>query len=363
MFFVSIVLLFTTFLSHIYAAEEDEKCTCSPRAFLFKLDLDTGTCPQIYPASNLFGEGIKDYTCRISLSPNSFSNGVGSAVAGAAVETTIETPARGFRAPNKPVVNSIQFIEVDTKFNVLHSTLLMGLELSTGDSIRYTTIKTDKTVGGISVILRGKNGEGYKNENVFTLTYTNECGVPTFRGGEKIGWVHVENFIPASTTTCGHAPPTTFTTSSLSTSKPTSKPASMSRTPDKILIEVLKIADEVKEGGGSLFSSTTIIPAGFVSSVDKALASYYDDLVFDAIYQTTDASKLLGCDKKTEGKSSGASLKVSMMCDLLSEAICGLAMNIGKEVGSSPTPSPSNGATTTVGLDHTGPPTSVGRPA
>jgi hypothetical protein len=363
MFFVSIVLLFITFFSQIYAAEDDEKCTCSPRAFLFKLDLDTGTCPQIYPASELFGEGIKDYTCRISPSPNSSSSEVESASAGTggAVETIIEAPARGFRTPNKPVVTSIQFIEVDTKFNVLHSTLLMGLELSQGDSFRYTTIKTDKTVGGISVILRGKNGEGYKNENVFTLKYTNECGVPTFRSGEKIGWVHVENFIPASTTTCGHAPPTTFTTSS-SSSKPTLKPASMSRTPDKILIEVLKIADEVKEGGGSLFSSTSIIPAGFVSSVEKALASYYDGLIFDAIYQTTDASKLLGCDKKAEGKSSGASMKVSMMCDLLSEAIS-LAMTIGKEVGSSPTPSPSNGATTTVGLDHTGPPTSVGRPA
>lgn len=374
MFFVSIVLLFITFLSQTYAAEEDEKCTCSPRAFLFKLDLDTGTCPQIYPASELFGEGIKDYTCRISLSPNSSSSEVGSAgEGGGAVETIIEASTRGFRTPNKPVVNSIQFIEVDTKFNVLHSTLLMGLELSQGDSFRYTTIKTDEIVGGISVILRGKNGEGYNNENVFTLTYTNECGVPTFRGGEKIGWVHVENFIPASTTTCGHAPSATFTTSSSSTSKPTLKPAStsisaptggsMSRTPDKILIEVLKIADEVKEGGGSLFSSTTIIPAGFVSSVEEALASYYDGLIFDAIYQTTDASKLLGCHKKTEGKSSGASLKVSMMCDLLSEAICGLAMNIGKEVGSKPTPSPSSGATTTVGLDHTGPPTSVGRPA
>ena len=333
---------------------------------MFKLDLDTGTCPQIYPASDLFGEGIKDYTCRISLSPNSSSSEVGSASAGGggAVETIIEASARGFRTPNKPVVNSIQFIEVDTKFNVLHSTLLMGLKLTQGDSFRYTTIKTDDTtVGGISVILRGKNGEGYNNENVFTLTYTNECGVPTFRGGEKIGWVHVEKFIPASTTTCGHAPSATFTTSSSSTSKPTLKPASMSRTSDKILIEVLKIADEVKEGGGNLFSSTNIIPVGFVSSVEKALASYYDGLIFDAIYQTTDASKLLGCEKKTEGKSSGSSLKVSIMCDLLSEAICGLAMDIGKEVGSSPTPSPSNGATTTVGLDHTGPPTSVGRPA
>src|SRR5210317_258412 len=111
MFFVSIVLLFITFLSRTYAAEEDEKCTCSPRAFLFKLDLDTGTCPQIYPASELFGEGIKDYTCRISLSPNSSSSEVGSAGAGGgAVETIIEASARGFRTPNKPVVNSIQFI-------------------------------------------------------------------------------------------------------------------------------------------------------------------------------------------------------------------------------------------------------------
>ena len=359
MFFFAVVL-FISFLSQTYA-EEGTKCTCSPRAFLFKLDLDAGTCPQVYPACDFFGEGIKDYTCRISFSPSSEEENEGGPD-----ETIIETP-RGFHPPNKAVVNSIQFIEVDTKFNVLHSTLLTGLELVSGDSFRYTTIQTEEIVGGISIILRGKDGSGFENENVFTLTYTNECGVPTFRGGEKIGWVQVENFIPASTTSCGDV--ATFTTSS-SSSKPTPKPpntpsAKPSGPSPSIgsvasLIEVLKIADEAKDHDGGLFS-TIIIPVGFVSLVEEALAAYYDSLIFDAIYKTTDASKLLGCDKMAGNKSPGASSKISMMCELLSEALCGLAMDIVK-TSSSLTPSPSSGATTTVGTGHTGPPTTAGRP-
>lgn len=345
LFFFSVLL---TVVSHTSA--EKDKCSCSPRAFLFKLDLANGTCPQaqVYPASALFDNGVKDYTCRISLSPREPTD----ADAGEAI---IETPR------SEPVVNSIQFIEVDTRFNVLHSSLLMGLDLVTGDSFRYTTIQTaDVMVGGISIILRGNNG-GYDHENVFTITYTNECGKPTFRGGEKIGWVQIANVVPSSSSACGDSAVFTISSAPDSDNAPSAKPSptsgSIKRTPDMAFTEVLKLA-----GLGSLFSIN--IPVGFLSLVEQALAAYYNDLVFDAIYRTTDASKLLDCDKSSNNSSSSSSAsKVNAMCGLLSEALCGLStMIIEGESGIIPTLFPSVGGTTTIGTETTAPPTVVGRP-
>mmetsp|Transcript_15908 Transcript_15908/g.23788 ORF Transcript_15908/g.23788 Transcript_15908/m.23788 type:complete len:395 (-) Transcript_15908:132-1316(-) len=357
------ILLFSTVLFIIltYTHGEDTtataSCSCSPRAFLFKLDLATGFCPQVYPASNLFGSGVKDYTCRISLSPNNEN--------GDAVEAIIDPPR--IIQKKEAVVNSVQFIEVDTKFNVLHTSLVKDVELISGDSFRYTTMQQgDKIAGGISIILRGKNAVGDESENVFTVTYTNECGVPTFQGGEKIGWVTVENLIPASGTTCENDA-TLNASSSSSTATPTVKPSvpsnggAIQRTPDVILKEVLKL---VNDEGDNLFSDVRI-PPGFAFLVEQALAAYYDSLIFDAIYRTTDASKLLACDKAEDNNSDSGASK-SLICGLLSEALCGLAMDIGEasigESVRSPTFHPSSGATTTVAIGLTSPPTIVARP-
>lgn len=354
----SMILLAALFiiLAYTYADEGTTKCSCSPRAFLFRLDLETGFCPKVYPASALFGGGVKDYTCRISLSPNTSENEERTS----AVEAIFDRP----RVINEEaIVNSIQFIEVDTEFNVIHSSLVKDLELVTGDSFRYTTIQQDdKVVGGISIIMRGKNAVGDESENVFTVTYTNACGTPTFQGGERIGWVHIENLIPASAKTCGGV--ATFTTSSSSsTNAPTLKPSmqpnegAINRTTDIVLKEVLKVANDAED---NLFTDIRI-PEGVVLLIEQALATYYDSLIFDAIYRTTDALKLLACNKADD---SGA--PKSLMCDLLSEALCGLAMDVGEasigDAGSRPTVHPSSGATTTVAIGVTGPPTTAARP-
>jgi len=353
---ISTALLIILSYTHGEVATTTATCSCSPRAFLFKLDLATGFCPQVYPASAIFGSGVKDYTCRISLSPNTNEN---------AMEMTIDPP-RTIRG-KEAVVNSIQFIEVDTNFNVLHTSLVKDIELVSGDSFRYTTMQQeDKVAGGISIILRGKNAVGDESENVFTVTYTNECGVSTFQGGEKIGWVSVENFIPASATSCGDV--ATFNSSSpTSTSTPILKPSvpssggAIQRTPDVILKEVLELVDDDKD---NLFTDD-LIPPGFIFSVEQALAAYNGNLIFDAIYKTTDASKLLACDKTDDDNSDGASTR--SICDLLSEALCGLAMDIGQasvgEAVRSPTLDPSSGATTTVATALTSPPTTAARPA
>ena len=358
MILISILL---TILSYTRCeATTAPSCSCSPRAFLFKLNLATGFCPQIYPAKAIFGDGIKDYTCRISLSPNS------------------EGESRTIRT-NEAVVNSIQFIEIDTQFNVLHTSLVKDVELVTGDSFRYTTLQQqDQIAGGISIILRGKNAVGDTTENVFTVTYTNECGVRTFKGGEKIGWVTIENLIPASARTCDepaefNAVPSQGVSST--TDAPTLKPSAsvpsppsgdggvVERTPDVILMEILHLIHAEKEE--ELFADVRISP-GVVFLIEQALASYHDSLIFDAIYRTTDASKLLACDESDDYHADVGASKVQI-CDLLSEALCGLAEEIGGTsiedgVVSSPTFHPSSGATTVVGSVLSSPPTTATRP-
>ncbi len=92
------------------------------------------------------------------------------------------------------IIYSIQFIEVDTSFNVINQDLayIRGIDFVSGDVFNYTSgSSTNRGVvlGGMNLVLLGVNAEGDPVRNVFTITYTNECGVPTFQEGDAIGWV------------------------------------------------------------------------------------------------------------------------------------------------------------------------------
>ena len=99
--------------------------------------------------------------------------------------------------PEPVVIDSIQFLEVDTLFNVINQdpAYVLGQNFVNGDIFNYTSIsdtawaRNEKFPGGINMVLRGKNAAGERVRNVFTVTYTNECGVPTFDVGDAIGWV------------------------------------------------------------------------------------------------------------------------------------------------------------------------------
>lgn len=100
-------------------------------------------------------------------------------------------------------IYSIQFLEVDTSFNVINqdSTYVRGIDLTTGDTFEYTSViakedqpdlaalETRVIPGGMNMVLRGVNAAGAPVRNVFTITYTNDCGVQTFSEGDAIGWV------------------------------------------------------------------------------------------------------------------------------------------------------------------------------
>lgn len=102
--------------------------------------------------------------------------------------------------PEPVVIDSIQFFEVDTEFNVINQdpSYVRDVEFKNGDMFNYTSISDMFTTsgkenysvpGGINMVLRGYNAEGERVRNVFTITFTNECGVPTFEAGDAIGWV------------------------------------------------------------------------------------------------------------------------------------------------------------------------------
>ena len=285
-------LLILLQLITITAAQEE--CNCSPQKFVFKLAL-SAACPPLpppFPPNDVFGAGVKDYTCTIGPEPipsaasqemvtsedESLSDSDGRKM----VETMYElftseeiesaqhlftkaelttekekqsgTTGDTFTASmqdlfpeyfNKTVNNtdeffeayeleewmpieelqwssvnftssatiiepasaadtvpvsiySIQFLEVDNSFNVINqdSKYVRGIDFQDGDTFEYDSILSKplaQTLGvvpyGMNMVLRGVNAAGEPVRNVFTITYTQDCGIQTFQKGEAIGWV------------------------------------------------------------------------------------------------------------------------------------------------------------------------------
>ena len=232
------------------------ECVCSPRQYYFKLNL-SASCPPLpppFPPNDVFGAGVKDYTCSIGPEPvqneagdllldgeeleeptgdesdsdgdgdsdvasndsteltrarrrrrryMQQSSGVGTTTASDYFpEVDVEWNSANFTTSalttevdvTPVVIYSIQFLEVDTSFNVINqdSAYVRGIDFVSGDVYSYTSISATSrgaVPGGMNMVLRGVNAEGDPVRNVFTITYTNECGVPTFEEGDAIGWV------------------------------------------------------------------------------------------------------------------------------------------------------------------------------
>jgi len=194
----------TSSLPLIAAQGCSDSCSCSPQAFVFRLDL-SASCPALpppFPPNDVFGAGVKDYTCSIGPEPipsgaeevdidelewssgnlTSSSNGV----------VDIE-PANVDVVPVS--IYSIQFLEVDCNFNVINqdSSYVRGIDFVDGDTFSYTSVSSENipgvVSGGLNMVLRGVNAAGEPVRNVFTITYTNNCGIQTFEEGDAIGWV------------------------------------------------------------------------------------------------------------------------------------------------------------------------------
>ena len=269
-------LLFLSSSSTLAQSDDGELCSCSPREYYFKLDL-SATCPDLpppFPPNDVFGAGVKDYTCTIGPEPVPAEKRVAGEPRNALPFTSEEEvrnlldESLGFNDnprtddfvipeiidPEPVVIDSIQFFEVDPDFNVINQdpTYVRDVEFVDGDMFNYTSISDLMTAssdkenysipGGINMVLRGYNAAGERVRNVFTITFTNECDVPTFEAGDEIGWVlfvsimltkhasmmvivfpsytdvstlYQDSFVPASDETCRSVPRTAFPVSSL----------------------------------------------------------------------------------------------------------------------------------------------------
>ena len=116
----------------------------------------------------------------------------GNRISSSSVEEVGIEPANVALVPVS--IYSIQFLEVDCKFNVINqdSTYVRGIDFVDGAVFNYTSVSgIDPSVvpGGMNMVLRGVTAAGEPVRNVFTITYTNDCDVQTFEEGDAIGWV------------------------------------------------------------------------------------------------------------------------------------------------------------------------------
>ncbi|KAL7427563.1 hypothetical protein ACHAXH_003591, partial [Discostella pseudostelligera] len=196
------------------------ECICSPRQFMFRLDF-SGICP---PLPHVFGAGVWDYTCYMGEKPDGkffvdsstsstttpsrsirqrTQDGIFQSYNSTAPTSEVLSPTEaewissnfdvGERDPTPVVIYSIQIIEYDTSSNTVHiDDTHWNVEFQSGDVFCYTSFsEVDSTViiGGMQMVLRGRNADSDLVMNAFTITYTNDCGVPTFQDGDAIGWV------------------------------------------------------------------------------------------------------------------------------------------------------------------------------
>lgn len=240
-----LLLQLASLATRTYAqTDTDVVCSCSPKQFVFRLDL-SASCPPLpppFPPNDVFGAGVKDYTCTIGPEPiptgtevvtsedtdvvidedeeeeggtgRSLQNGVGKVYRSTALDffpelgeiviDQSEWSSENFSTSQVADVDvgdtvpvtiySIQFLEVDQQFNVINqdSSYVRDIDFTNGDVFNYTSIQGQipgVVPGGMNMVLRGVNAENEPIRNVFTITYTNDCGVQTFQDGDAIGWV------------------------------------------------------------------------------------------------------------------------------------------------------------------------------
>jgi hypothetical protein len=106
------------------------------------------------------------------------------------------------------IVSSIQFIQSDESGQPIESSL-RTVDKNDGDTIRFISsivTKPEEIPYRITMVLRGFNADNEAIQNLFTIDFTNTCGVPTFNEGERIGWVIFDKLVPASDETCPAQP-------------------------------------------------------------------------------------------------------------------------------------------------------------
>lgn len=189
------------------ATAQQQQCSCAPREYTFKLDF-SGTCPPLpppFPPNDYFGAGVNDYTCSVGDSPVQDSNRdqtsrdpilrrlTDKEVDNALLEELLPdlVPSTQNIEDQVPVfISSIQFIQQDRKGNPIRTDMVNNKR--DGDTFRFISsivTRPDQIPYRITMVLRGFNAANESIQQLFTIDFTNKCGIPTFNSGEAIGWV------------------------------------------------------------------------------------------------------------------------------------------------------------------------------
>jgi hypothetical protein len=144
-------------------------CACNPAVYTFEFIFD-GLCDD----TNVEGLGIDNSDCF-------------TAAAGFDSSIVDFVPVR---------VTSVDILELDQTLVPFAFQPIRG-SFTTGNTFKYTSVTaTDPNLsisnlpGGFQMNIIGTNALDEAIQNVWIITFTNECGVfPIFSVGEQIGWV------------------------------------------------------------------------------------------------------------------------------------------------------------------------------
>jgi len=207
------------------AVSVPERCSCSPVAYNFTLDLSRD-CTDDDLRSN---PGIRVTFCT--------TDGI-TADVNAAKNSIIE-------------VTSIQFVEFDASGELMvintDDAYSNNVSLSDGDSFGFASIsdnldpnlsiddQLDMLPGGVQLTIVGRaidpmTGTETMVSNRNTWSYTNECGALTMEEGDGMGWVTLANLEQTSGDFCFTAPATTATKATTITTTTTDAPAATTTT-------------------------------------------------------------------------------------------------------------------------------------
>ena len=142
-------------------AADADPCNCSPRQITFKLDF-SGEC---WNPGLPEGAGAIEDSC------------------------TISGPSPDFELPVYTTIHIEEYDETGTKVKEF-----LDSYVTNGDTFSYTSYyeeNPNSILGGMAVTLTGLNTMNEEITNAFVLSYTSECGVPTFQVGDAVGWLVV----------------------------------------------------------------------------------------------------------------------------------------------------------------------------
>lgn len=159
-----------------------ELCACNPAVYTFELIFDA-----LCEDTNVEGLGIRNSDC--------FTSPAG-----------IDQEIENFRPVS---VNAIDILELDQTLVPFAFQPIRG-SFRNGDIFTYSSVTAsdpnlplDRLPGGFQMNLVGVNGLDQAIQNVWIITFTNECGIfPIFSIGEQIGWTRLVNITLPEETYC-----------------------------------------------------------------------------------------------------------------------------------------------------------------